>query len=219
VHRRFGPFLAILVLATVGTATGSAQEATPAALPAVPDPSECRVEPRSLAEIVQTAATPTGGPGPGSGTATPVTVRELDGDDFVAPEGEPADAETAAAVTATLREFFACFNAGDLPRLFGLYSDDFIRRDFAGASEEELAFLAEAPAAAPMDQRVTLVAVRDVQVLDDGRVGAFVDLIDPTSNQPAGETDFFYLMEEDDRYKIDGFAVVSAAGTPAAARG
>ena len=43
------------------------------------------------------------------------------------PTGEPADAATAAAVEAVVREFTACLNARDVFRLFSLVSDDLVR--------------------------------------------------------------------------------------------
>jgi len=199
-----------LATSAVGTPAAWAQVATPPPLPVVPDPAGCVAEPRSVEEIVALAAAPA----VGSGAATAVSVEE-EGGSFTPPSGEPAERETVSAVEDAMRAFFACYNAGDLARLFALYSDGFIARDFAGASADDLAFIEASPAALPADQRATLVAVREVRTLADGRVGAFVDVVDPASERPAGEVDFFFLVEEDGRYRIDGFVVVSELATPA----
>lgn len=105
-------------------AASVAQEATPASFLATPDPAECRVEPRPFSffeeAVRRTIASPQAGVAtdyvPGrTVTPTPLAVSE---------EGSrPADAATVAAVEATVREFTACINAGDLLRVFSLCTE------------------------------------------------------------------------------------------------
>lgn len=51
---------------------------------------------------------------------------------FSAPEGEPAGEAETEAVRATAREIVACLNAGDYRRVYALYTDDYLTRNFTG---------------------------------------------------------------------------------------
>src|SRR5687767_8583314 len=107
------PALTIL-LSLAAIEFAAAQVATPAAYPVAPDPRECVIEPATADEIEVILGTPVGEP---TDSATP----------FVPAAGEPADAETSAAVLATLRQVFACANAGDPLRVASFFTDDFVR--------------------------------------------------------------------------------------------
>ena len=135
------------------------------------------------------------------------------------PSGTPADAATAAAITATARELIACNNAGDFPRVFAFYTDALIRGVFAGnpaLTERLAADLAKPAAPLPAAERTELLAVRGVRVLADGRVGAVVEDRDPRQTVVF----FAILVQVGDRWLIDGQIDVQAApppaGTPAA---
>ena len=210
---------ALLALGLLGSA-GLAQEATPAAgvaaFPLTPDPAECTVEPRPVEEAVALVA-----------QATPAAAAAAEPAETVAvPVGELADAETVAGVTATVREVYACFNAGDVARAFALVTDD-VLRGFAEEDpipeEEVRAFLGATPAAVPAAQRVAILAITDVVRLPGGRAGALVAVADPAI--PEGpETIHFTFERRGDRWLIA--AVVEfhthpaegagTAGTPAA---
>lgn len=187
--------VALVSLVLVGPAVVLAQEATPAAgtFPITPDPAECQEEVRPIQEFlaINAAATPTGG------MAETETVE--------VPVGPPADAETVAGVTATVRELFACFNAGDFARAFSLVTDDVIR-SFAEEEpipEEELrGFLEATPEAVPAEQQSTILVISDVMELEDGRVGAFVASTDPFVGP---DTLYFVFVQEDDRWLIADF--------------
>ena len=190
----------LLALALVGPALARAQEATPGAgadqFPLTPDPAECQVEPRDIEEFVGIAAqaTPTGE------TAATQTVE--------VPIGELADAETVAAVTATTREIFACFNAGDFRRAFSLLTDDAIRgfSEVDPIPEEELrGFLGATPEAIPTEGRSTILAITDVVLLTDGRVGALVASVDPMQPEEGPTTVHLTFVEEDGRWLVDEF--------------
>lgn len=77
-----------------------------------PDPADCTVPPRDAASLRTIAATP-------GDIRTPPS----SGLDIREPI-EPANPSTVAAVTATVREVFACLNAGDKLRTAALYTDD-----------------------------------------------------------------------------------------------
>ena len=135
---------------------------------------------------------------------------------FVAPEGESADAETVAGVTETAEELFACYNANDLLRVFALFTDDYLQRSFAaeGMTEEALGFFAATPEARAPEERES-ISVRDVRVLPDGRVGAFLAGRNPEGD-PADFTDFTIFVEAEGRYLIDDvvFLASETVGTP-----
>jgi len=147
-HRLLAVVVALFSFAVVGAAGVGAQDASPAAGLVFPDPAECMVEPRSADELRalfrEAAATPVADAAPG-GSPTPA----------VPPEGDPADEQTVAEINAAWREFIACINAGDLPRVFALLSDDKVRSDFgfdvaSGATEDQLiAYLTAAPVPLP----------------------------------------------------------------------
>ena len=198
----------------------AAQDATPAAgAGEALDPAECRVEPRPADELIAVwyeeneAGTPV--------LATPAA--DTAPASVPVPLGEPADAETAAAATAVVREVLACFNAGDFGRALALFSDDLVRS--FGPSPEETpedvrAFLAPAPEPLPAGSRIRLLAVTDVAVMADGRVGAFVVTDDPTVPPEGPETALVLVVEEDGRWLVDAvveFVVVEEGdgGTPA----
>ena len=211
-------FLAALLFAALtsalGTATATAQDATPVALPVIPDPAHCRVAPRSPAEVLALlSGTPVAAASPAAAVLSAVA-SEAD-----LPAGAPADEATVTAITATAYELIACNNAGDFPRVFAFYTDALIRGVFAGnpALVERLtADLSRTPAPLPPAERTELLAVRGVRVLADGRVGAVVEDRDPRQTVVF----FAILVQVGDRWLIDGQIDVQAApppaGTPAA---
>ncbi len=144
---------------------------------------------------------------------------------FALPAGAPADEATRAAVTDTIRMILACFNAGNYLAYLALVSDASIQSDFGETplTEEDAAFLLATPQAGDSATWATLVAVRDVIVLEDGRVGALVDTIFP-DEEPGVQTDFISFVQEDGTWKFDeivedleGQFPPEAMGTPVAA--
>jgi len=173
---------------TVGTA---AQDATPAAdgattLPIAPDPELCETEPRPIAEFEAFLGAPA--------SVRPGAV--------VVTAGEPADAATVAAVTATVVELAACYNAAGPAGTSGLYTDAGFAEDFGLITQGDIDFFAEGLEADPFaegDARAGVVAVFAVQVLADGRVAAIVE----SRESGQGRVDLFIFAEEDGRYLID----------------
>jgi hypothetical protein len=202
------PVLAIL-LSLVATESAAAQAATPAAYPVAPDPRECVIEPAAVEEVGAILGTPVARP---ADSATP----------FVPPAGVPADAETSAAVVATLHEVFACANAGDLLRVASLFTDDFVRNFFGGVSREDLLdFLAVPPQPLPEDQKRIIIRFGEVQLLPDGRAGVVIVLDEPDDPRTE-EPDFAILEQVEGRWLVDelhedgGAEGTPATGTPAA---
>lgn len=191
-----------VIAAVQGPTTG----ATPVAgtYPLTPDPADCRVEPRSLDSVIAAVGTPAANMPAAAASPTP----------FVRPHGEPADAATTAAVTATVQEVFACANAGDFLRIFAFYTDDYLRVFLAGTplSEEVLALLTATPMPLPEAELRTIIRIDAVEILPDGRVGAIVVLDEP-SDPRTEEPDYIFLERIGDRWLVD--EVVEDGGMPA----
>jgi hypothetical protein len=194
--------VAILVLFTltliVPIGSVSAQDATPVVQTATPiaiPASECTVEPRTLAalnEIVTEAdiasATADLGPVP-----------------YVKPEGTPADADTTAGVTTTVRQLVACVNAGDYLRFLALFSNDALRRYSAAMGfpippDDDI--LTPDPS---INEQVVLAGIEDILVLADGRVSLVVHI---PNQEDTGEADqdvaaHLILVQQGDRWLID----------------
>jgi hypothetical protein len=171
-----------------------AQEATPVPGLVVPDPAECTVAPRSVDDLAALLATPAAGAGRPA-APTPVTI----------PPGQPADAATVEGITRTTRETFACFSAGDFLRVFALVTDDAIRQlQVQGIlTAEVVPFFAATPVAVPPEHRAGYLAITDVSLLPDRRVGAFVVEVDPTLPPEGAETDYLVFEQVGDRWLID----------------
>ncbi|MDP9369880.1 MAG: hypothetical protein M3Q03_16685 [Chloroflexota bacterium] len=93
------------------------------------------------------------------------------------PVGSPADEETVAAIVTTVSEIFSCFAAGDFPRATALFTDDLVRSfgpEPGQTPEDVRVFLEATPEAGAEGEVGEIVAITDVMLLADGRVGAFV---------------------------------------------
>ncbi len=192
--------LVVLTWAVSGAWSGSrvaGQGATPAASP-VPAAS-CQVEPRIVTDWDGT---------PAAGIEVPPV--STDGP-FVPPTGVPADDETVAAVTATISESVACANAGDFPRLLALASDRFVRALFTGdaaAPEADVLAAINAPATPlPEEERLTLLAIDAIVLLDDGRVAATVSTHDARYTY----ADVLYFVNETGRWLIDDSVAIDSS--------
>jgi hypothetical protein len=127
--------------------------------------------------------------------------------------GQPADAEAVETVMALAREVTACGNLGDYRRVFALYTDNGLRvfaADRGMTAEQLIGALAATPV--PLQEELWQeVHVRDVRVLSEGRVTAFIEFLAP---EGIG-TVFIALVRDDDRYLVDSeVAVPSAAASP-----
>jgi hypothetical protein len=176
------PWLRAIVVMLIGAAFAASSgdsalaqaTPTPAALD-IPAPNECQVTPRALPLFPpgvgqQTAATPRPLASPASG---PVVVAA----------GTPADAETVAAVTATVRETLACRNAGDFPRAYALFTQQMLVQLFGGPATvdpEIQVAVSEKPHRLPREERIGLVSLDQAVILPDGRVGAIVTTATPS---------------------------------------
>jgi hypothetical protein len=107
-----------------------------------------------------------------------------------------------AAVNATWRQYVACLNAGDQPRMFALLSDRMVLRqlvvDIAFGVTEEALFdhFAATPVALAPDQSAPFVPSADALVLSDGRVA----VVGPGDQ---GRGDVRVFVKAGDRWLLD----------------
>lgn len=181
--------VATTVLLILGRTAAASSGATPT--PYAPAPELCRVTPRTFDELISLAATPTNGtPEP---TPTPGPI----------PKGTSADLETSDAVIAMVHELVACFNAGELLRAYGLYSDNYLHRLM---SRQDLTTRAaydslSTPLPSTPGQRAQVLDIRGVRLLPDGRIGALVTI--KHAVVPVPKTFFFVFIKNDGEWKID----------------
>jgi hypothetical protein len=203
-RRLVGLIACLIMMGISGPGTG-AQDATPKAELVTPDPAECRVEPRSVENMTSFLATPAAAAAsPASAAATP--------DADPVPEGEPADATTVAGITATADELYACYNANAFLRVFALFTDEYMARSFVeeGITAEAVRLLATPIDPEPAKNWMS-VAVQDVRIRPDGRIGALL-----VSRSPLGgdgtTTSYYVFVERDGRYLIDDVVINIEAG-------
>ncbi len=204
-NRRSAWLLAAIVVAGLAawTSGGDAQQSDRD----VPLPTECQVPPRTL-ESLQALATP-----------EPLERVGLEASPTALPPGDPLDAESLAAITATARQVIACENAGEPWRALALYSDRFLSQYFSEPgvfTPERYAMLATPRPVAPADQQIALVAVADGRLLADGRAGATVTVNDPSSTEGGDTASFLFFTEQDGQWLVDSAVELptTPAGTP-----
>ena len=151
-------------MSQAGTATPAA--GTPAAAAAaVP---ACDIAPRTVDELLRLYD---------EGIANPVDPYTLGHRDDLG-TGTPADDATIAAITDTLLRQSACQSLNDPLRQYALSSDDYLRvvLPIVYDSRDQLASLLEQPASRASAAALPDLAVSDVELFADGRVGARVAL-------------------------------------------
>ena len=202
------PLAAALAAALVLSAAAAAQDATPPAGTPVAgevlDPALCTTDPRPADELLALAT-------PAAAPATPAATPDAPEIPFGAFAGEPTDAETAAAYTAFVRQFWAC-NAAELPRLLALLTDETVRRDFPPGLLIELAQPTEGtPEAGEGPGPTTLFAILGIEVLPDGRVGGY-SVVDTPFDPLVVEVNYLIAVETADGWRLDEFVCFDEAG-------
>jgi hypothetical protein len=168
---------------------------TPAASPNAGEDT-CDVAPRPPDDLARLAASPVAASGSSGWTG-----------------GTSADPATFAAIEATIRDYVACLNAGDVARLAALATDRYARQLLAefGIDAGDVPASIATVTPRPPSQRVRLVAITDVVVAADGTVGATVSLDGPTAIGTRSEQAFlFRFVRGVDRWLIDAVKPVPA---------
>jgi hypothetical protein len=183
--------LVILLAAFVGfPAVATAQEATPT--PDVPPADICEVEAPTFDRLNAIVLTPLA-------DATPLPPYTSD----VVPAGTPADPPTIDGVVATVRELVGCYNAGELLRSYGLYTEPYLHRLFnrqGGFSREAYDNLATPEPGGEAGSATRILDIRDVRLLDNGFAGATVTL--GYASIPMPKTFFFTFEWNGERWLI-----------------
>jgi hypothetical protein len=177
-----------------------------------PEPEECTAPAPTADELIKTLIAAAAEP-----PDTSVIPAQVDTEAEV-PAGEPVDEETAAVALDTLHQLAACTNAGH-PAFFGLFTPNGIASLFVyfglplqPLTEEAIqdleenigTALAEPPTPVAEGERSGITEIRDVRLLEDGRVLVLV-----LADFPNGELlGYLVLVEEDDRWLIDALGIV-----------
>jgi hypothetical protein len=196
--RRLVAVVLVSMALPVSLLAGGVARAQDVSLPVTPDPSQCTVTltPDQMRALL--AATP-------PAETTPTVAADASPTAFALPEGDPADETTITAVTETTIQLLACINGRNTLGFYSLISPESVRRQLAAqrATESDLAAVfARTPTPAAVDAWATLLAVREVRVLADGRVAALVDSHFP-NEEPDVQTDLFYFLRQDGRWYVD----------------
>ncbi|MFN8592539.1 MAG: hypothetical protein U0031_13860 [Thermomicrobiales bacterium] len=155
------------------------------AQPDIPTPDECRVVPRPQSDLLAQMS------------SLPSTSETSNAPELV--YGQTVSEEIQEGISATFRELIACNNAGDLQRMFSLYSNRLLAR-----LDAEDAGLESKPHPLPIAERTIYIGVLSFYPLSDGRIGAIVCYHDPRVAAPA-EAFFWIFVESDDRWLWDEF--------------
>ncbi|MDQ3701779.1 MAG: hypothetical protein M3442_12790 [Chloroflexota bacterium] len=141
-------------------------------------------------------------------TGSPASPVALDGP-FVAPDGEPADPETAAAVSAVIQESWACLNGNNWAGFMAYLTEEEILQSFA--PDDITGLTGQAATPLPAAEQTAVFAILDVEVLPDGRVGAFVT-VDTGGDPLPVEINYQIAVETDTGWLLDDFICFSATG-------
>lgn len=210
-RQAWGAIIALLLIAITGLTTLA--QTPPAAgitgLPVTPNPAECTVVKPDIDQVLQRVhETPVPGPPlpatPVMNTQKPMSATPAN---FTLPAGQPANATTVAAVTAAMREILACINTDNALAVLPLTTDHFVRtllQEEPITQPEEQAFEhAGTPPPMPPDEWSSLLAVWQVRVLPDGRVGALVARRVGDPPPPTLKVGFFVFVETNGHYLLD----------------
>src|SRR4051794_4202611 len=136
-----------------------AQNSASTPIPDGPPATLCTAEAPSFEHLNALLATPI--------AATPVPQRTPG----TVPEGTQADVETTAAVNSVIRELVGCYNAGDLLRSYGLYTESYLAHLFGrqgGFNRAEYDFFATPQPTDDPSRHTSILNIADVRLFEDG---------------------------------------------------
>lgn len=190
--RRLHAALAAGIAFVAVVASSFADQATPGPGEFIPDPSDCRVAPRSEDEVRHLIGTP----GPTYEDRGAGSIRKG------LPNGSPTDAVTTAQITAAVGEVLACYNAGDDLRFLALFTDAFLYR-LGPQMEENFERSTPSATVSPADW-TSLVGVWDVLQITPDQVSAAVAVGNLDDPHPApGRTYVFIFERSGNRWLVD----------------
>lgn len=208
-------FVAGLIIARIASPLDADAQSTPTpdrAFPETPPPEACSMPAREWDELKQLiGVSDEGHDRPPLPTAIP--------------SGRPAGAETLVAINAAVHELGACHNAGDPRRELAFYTDRYLGAIGPFAPE---AFAGDVRGPLPVEQRVRIESVSNVELLADGRVAAIVVIGNRVDADPAaGRTSVYVFANVGERWMVDDIveeievggevqSIASIVGTPVA---
>jgi hypothetical protein len=205
--RRVVCALIVVALMSVGMVRPSgivAQDATPVPtdpFPITADPALCTGERAAVEDLLGLWFDAEGTPAATDAMGSPVAMDGMEAmNEVTLPLGEPAGAAITAEITTVVQNVFSCFAAGDPLVSYGLFSEN-LQRMFGpepGTTREEAEFFLTQEAQ-PDDELGDIVAITDVMLLEDGRVGAFI--VDRYLGQYS--TSYVIFVQEDGRWLVD----------------
>jgi hypothetical protein len=182
-HCIFACLVGLILLVCHDPLRVTAQQATPTASA---ETAACDVSPRSTGEILTIV-----------GTTVDATTSIA-----ALPMGDPADAETTAAITQVLGEMAACLTAGDMLRFYALHSDEWLRRSLGAV--EGMAIQTISIPTLDDGNRARYLGPWHVQILADGRVLAAVLLVVNGDLRPDPDrTRVLLFVDRDGRWLVD----------------
>jgi hypothetical protein len=112
-------------------------------------------------------------------------------------------------IEQTIGNFIDCSNSGDVLRWLSIYSDDYLRGVFdpedeldAETADSLIASIAT-PEAVPADKAVTLISVREMVALPDGRVAVVLETDGGDPNPEGTDVNLFILERSGNDWVID----------------
>jgi hypothetical protein len=139
---------------------------------------------------------------------TPITADSVATLDAV-PEGQPPDQQTTQAIEATIDQYIDCSNSGDVLRWLSLYSDGYLRRVFDPEDElsadtaNQLIDSIATPESIAAEAAITLIAIREMVQLPDGRVAVVLETDGGDPNPEGPDVNLFLLADQGERWIID----------------
>jgi hypothetical protein len=148
------------------------------ALPTLPDPELCQVEPRTAENVDDLTS-----------NSPP---ERSDADEIEWGGARGASEEEVEAIADLFRSFFACHNIGDYLRQVALLTDDALARGFVSEVKLE----------PPDELKIRFEGVYAAYMFADGRLGAVVVGSTPAEFSPL-QSIFFFLELVNGRWLID----------------
>jgi hypothetical protein len=124
------------------------------------------------------------------------------------PEGTPVDEATATEIDAAVRMIVACSNSGEVLRALAVFSDDYLRRstdptgELDPATANELVESFATPVTMTPEMLITLVGIREMVALPDGRVAAVVESYEGQERPEDTSVDLFIFEKLDGRWIV-----------------
>ncbi len=131
-----------------------------------------------------------------AGEATPAADEEA-----TEPAATPVEGDEADAAIGAFENFVHCYNAGDAEAVLTLVTDNFIQTEMGFADRDEAAEAMGGMMEAEEVPQVTLLAARNVQSYEDGRMS--VDVVYLQGEYQYIDSTIFLVMNDDDEVFLD----------------